>query len=176
MQNNKMIKAAGKILPGAAVLRNRKKETFCQLYAGNLWGRPGEAWAASMEKVKCSREESRIWGERWLEDTDIRQRVEYLRGIRAKNSIADNAWIKECLVRIASESGKVSDRIRALTNLNRILVLEQQEQKRAERQDDSDFLQMNLPLFEGPRDGTGFWYQDNPVSPDKKTEKAEQKD
>ena len=175
MQNNRIFKNAEKMLPGVQPLRNRKKEQFCQLYAGNLWGRPGEAWNTAMGIVK-SVQESRICGEHLLEESLVRQRVEYLRSLRAKNSIADNAWIKESLVRIASESGKVADRIRALTNLNRILVLEQQhEQRKQDQQENSDFLQLNLPLFEGPQDGSGHWYQDA-ANNDKKPEKTDRQD
>ena len=153
------------MLPGSRPLKNRKKENFCQLYAGDYWGCPGDAWKKVSSRQEMQLGEFRHEAERLLEDSAVRARLEYLRQIRAKNSVADNAWIKESLVHIAQESGKDSDRIRALASLNRILASEQrQEEKRREREEDHDnscCMPEAFPLFEGLQDGSGIWDADS---------------
>lgn len=105
----------------AAPLRNKRRELFCRLYASDFWGRPEEALKAANYHVQGESAARKTAG-MILDSEEVRERIAYLRKIKSENSVADDAWIKESLIKIIEHAKKDSDRIRALSNLKKLLV------------------------------------------------------
>ena len=124
-------------------LKNRRKERFCRLYADTFWGDPAAALNAAgyllQGKKACE------FADSLFDDPEIRARIVHLRARRIKWSLADEAWIRDLLIEIATGALKDSDRIRALTNLAKIL---QAEKAAAKELPESDLMQIELPGFE----------------------------
>lgn len=140
-------------------LRNRRKEKFCRLYAGDFWGDPVAALQAAGFLLKGKK--AADFAETLFDDPEIRARIVHLRGCRAERSLADEAWIKDLLVEIATNALKDSDRIRALTGLAKIISEGgpvRHSSRKADRSDglpegSQNIFQPLLPGFEGPADG-----------------------
>lgn len=133
-------------------LPNRKKEKFCRLYAEHFWGDPCGALRAA--GYLLSGKKAVDFVETLFDDPEIRARIVHLRSCRSKRSIADESWIKELLVEIATNALKDSDRIRALANLAKI-IREGGSVRNSRKSNDSTLIidQPLLPGFEGPPDG-----------------------
>ncbi len=137
-------KASSPALP----LPNKRRELFCVLYSEQFWGRPAEAILAAKFKPRPGGAEKAAL--KLLEEPDVKARVKHLREIRSENSVADPAWIKDHFVEIVQKAEKDSDRIRALTGLQK--AIQGPPQQRRREQEDS-LVQPQLPLFEGGDDG-----------------------
>lgn len=133
-------------------LPNRKKEKFCRLYAEHFWGDPCGALRAA--GYLLSGKKAVDFAETLFDDPEIRARIVHLRSCRSERSIADESWIKELLVEIATNALKDSDRIRALANLAKII--REGGSVRNNRKSNDSTLRIDQPLlpgFEGPPDG-----------------------
>lgn len=131
-------------------LRNKRRELFCQLYAGKFWGFPEQAFSAA--KYKSEEPARSKNAKRLLKSRDISARVKFLRKQISENSIADDAWIKEHFIEIAESAEKDSDRIRALANLYRaVMGAAPLKKNTATENDDADAIE-DVPLFEGGDD------------------------
>ncbi len=133
-------------------LPNRKKEKFCRLYAEHFWGDPCGALRAA--GYLLSGKKAVDFAETLFDDPEIRARIVHLRSCRSERSIADESWIKDLLVEIATNALKDSDRIRALANLAKI-IREGGSVRNSRKSNDSTLRidQPLLPGFEGPPDG-----------------------
>ena len=133
-------------------LKNRRKEKFCRKYAEEFWGDPIGALRAAGFLLKG--EKAVNFAGMLFDDPEVRARIVHLRSCRSERSIADESWIKELLVEIATNALKDSDRIRALVNLAKI-VSEGGSVRNSRK--DGDHTPGNdqplLPGFEGPPDG-----------------------
>jgi len=138
--------------PGASPLENSKKERFCRLYAGEYWGDPQAALRAAGFIFDQNRSAAEF-AEELFDDEAVRERITYLRSVRASASKADETWIRELLVDIAQHAAKDSDRIRALTGLAKVLAGEKMPRRRADTAL-ADIIQPMLPSFEGCADGS----------------------
>lgn len=138
---------------GSLPLTNPKKEAFCKLYAAHFWGDP----AGAVKKAGLLAPESQdafSLAEELFGEESIRDRIVFLRTKRASVSVADEAWIRELLVEIATHAAKDSDRIRALLGLAKVITGESRQKRSKEIQCD-DFDVLELPLFQGCPDGSG---------------------
>lgn len=142
---------------GSVPLRHKKREAFCRYYASFYWGRPGEAAAAA--KYHLSDEAAQGYAAALLECDDVRDRVAYLRRVRAEVAVADDAWIRELLTEIATHAARDSDRIRALAQLAKAVSGGRIPRNRRSDPDDAP-VQPQLPLFEGGADGNGDFSPD----------------
>ena len=133
-------------------LQNRKKEKFCRLYAEHFWGDPCGALRAA--GYLLSGKKAVDFAETLFDDPEIRARIVHLRSCRSERSIADEAWIKDLLVEIATNALKDSDRIRALASLAKILR-DGGSVRNSRKSNDGTLVidQPLLPGFEGPPDG-----------------------
>ena len=133
-------------------LQNRKKEKFCRLYAEHFWGDPCGALHAAGYLLNGKKAVD--FAETLFDDPEIRARIVHLRSCRSERSIADEAWIKDLLVEIATNALKDSDRIRALASLAKI-IREGGTVRNSRKSNDSTLIinQPLLPGFEGPPDG-----------------------
>lgn len=134
------------------LLQNRKKEKFCRLYAEHFWGDPCGALRAA--GYLLSGKKAVDFAETLFDDPEIRARIVHLRSCRSERSIADEAWIKDLLVEIATNALKDSDRIRALASLAKILR-DGGSVRNSRKSNDGTLVidQPLLPGFEGPPDG-----------------------
>lgn len=131
-------------------LRSKRRELFCRLYAGDLWGRPGEAFIGAGYKPRDGQALKAAL--KLLESADVRERVRRLRELRAENSVADPAWIKDHFVEIIEHAEKDADRIRALSSLQRSVIPGSQRRSKPDEGQSGQF-HPELPLFEGGDDG-----------------------
>ena len=143
-----MKETESKLQDPAQALPNKRRELFCALYAEELWGSPAEALLAAKYKPRQGQAEKSAL--RMLEEPDVKARIKFLRERKAEHSVADPAWIKDHFVEIVKNAEKDSDRIRALTGLQKA-ICPQQPKKRTD--DDAELAQPKLPLFEGGDDG-----------------------
>ncbi len=135
-------------------LQNRKKEKFCRYYAEKFWGDPGGALRAAGYPLNGKKAVD--FAELLFDDPEIRRRIVHLRTCRSERSIADESWIKDLLVEIATNALKDSDRIRALASLAKIVMEGGSVRNRSKKQDQSSGEnpeQPLLPCFEGLPDG-----------------------
>lgn len=138
-------------------LQNRRKEKFCRLYAGKFWGDPVAALQAA--GFSLTGKKAVDFAETLFDDPVIRGRIVHLRSCRSARSIADESWIKDLLVEIATNALKDSDRIRALAGLAKILneggTVRNGKQDRSAGlpEGGQNIFQPFLPGFEGPSDG-----------------------
>lgn len=147
----------------ALPLQNRRKEKFCQFYAGEYWGDPASALRAA--GYLLSGKKAIDFAESLFDDPAIRARIVHLRKRRSERSLADEAWIKELLIEIATNALKDSDRIRALSSLAKIVQEGgslRNNSKKWEREPGlpefwQNICQPLLPGFEGPMDGEIFF-------------------
>lgn len=144
-------------------LQNRRKEKFCQAYAGEYWGNPSAALRAA--GYLLSGRKAVDFAETLFDDPEIRSRIVHLRTRRSERALADEAWIKELLIEIATNALKDSDRIRALASLAKI-INEGGSVRNSSKKWDQDpalpeywqnIFQPQLPGFEGPMDGENFF-------------------
>lgn len=140
-------------------LPNRRKENFCQFYAGEYWGNPCAALRAA--GYLLSGRKAVDFAETLFDDPEIRARIVHLRNRRSERTLADEAWIKELLIEIATNALKDSDRIRALASLAKIIheggSVRNSRKKWEQESDFPAFAQPLLPGFEGPLDGENFF-------------------
>lgn len=141
----------------AAPLRNKRRELFCRLYASDFWGRPEEALKAANYHVQGESAARKTAG-MILDSEEVRERIAYLRKIKSENSVADDAWIKESLIKIIEHAKKDSDRIRALSNLKKLLVSTSSSApgasgRRSRNEISISMEQAVFPFFEGGEDG-----------------------
>ena len=139
---------------GSEPLQNPKKEKFCKLYAAKFWGDPAGAVRRSGLLAPESQDAFALAEELFGEEK-IRERIVFLRSERASVSVADEAWIRELLVEIATHAVKDSDRIRALLGLAKVITGQNAENRKKKELRCGDLETMELPLFQGGPDGTG---------------------
>jgi hypothetical protein len=139
---------AEKRIDPARALPNKRRELFCALYADKFWGRPADALLAAKFKPRAGQEEKSAL--RLLDDPEMAARVKHLREQKSELSVADPAWIKDHFVEIVKKAEKDSDRIRALTGLQKAIAPLSPKKRQGEG---ADAEQPELPLFEGGDDG-----------------------
>ncbi len=151
----------------AAPLRNKRRELFCRLYASDFWGRPEEALKAANYQVQ-SESAARKTAGMILDSEEVRERIAYLRKIKSENSVADDAWIKESLIKIIEHAKKDSDRIRALSNLKKLLMSSPSSGASGRRSRNEISISMEqavFPFFEGVEDGAEDYPDPSPTPP-----------
>lgn len=134
----------------AGSLKNKKRELFCRFYANECWGRPEEALVKAGYRVRTG--EIVAMARAMLESADVRERVRRLREIRSDNSIADDVWIKESLIKIAAGAERDCDRIRAIASLCKVMGLT--GKKTSVAVTNNNIMEQTLLAFEGPEDGS----------------------
>ena len=137
---------------GAVPLQNAKKEHFCKLYAAQCWGDPVRALLEAGFVFDAARS-PQDFAQELFDDEEIRQRITYLRSLRAAASKADETWIRELLAEIAANAARDSDRIRALRELAHVLSGGKMP-RRQHAELPGDLIQPLLPAFDGEPDGT----------------------
>jgi len=103
-------------------LENVQWELFCQHYAGDCYGRYGEAYIAagysSRDNANASASASRL-----AKRQEISSRIKFLREQKLKELEIDQLWIAEQRKYIAEHAEKEIDRLRALKDLEKGLGL-----------------------------------------------------
>ena len=107
---------------GSTPLANTRKEAFCRYYSNHFWGDPcGAIHAAGFQ---LEGQKAVDFAEELFDDSTIRNRITFLRRKRAEVLAADQTWIRELLVDIASNAVRDSDRIRACQDKRGVKVLD----------------------------------------------------
>ena len=134
---------------GSTPLANTRKEAFCRYYSNHFWGDPcGAIHAAGFQ---LEGQKAVDFAEELFDDSTIRNRITFLRRKRAEVLAADQTWIRELLVDIASNVVRDSDRIRALATLAKIIAAPGKTEKKQNAIPSA--WQPCLPAFEGADDG-----------------------
>ncbi len=133
------------MVKGKTPLTNQHKEKFCKYYSTQFWGDPCGAVRAA--GYNTAEQDAAEVAESLFDDEGVRERIVYLRQKQTEQLVADEAWIRELLIDIASHAGKDSDRIRALTSLAKVIGCTGKKSAT-----EAEPVQMMLPFFEGEWD------------------------
>lgn len=109
--------------PAAQPLRNRKRERFCQLLAGENYDNQTEAYHVAFEvedRAACRAASSRL-----MRDPEVTARLAHLRSDAVSRLGVDRLYILAKRKYIAEHARSTADRLRALDDLERSLGLDE---------------------------------------------------
>jgi len=135
----------------STVLKNLRREAFCQHYAGDCWGNATEAY----RRAGYAERHAKQCASRLLSFADCKARIASLRDERIQAMAIDRAWILERRKTIA-ETAEAGDRLRALDQLEKSLGLSTPERTICEHQH-SGAIQQQHTVAAAPETLASLW-------------------